>query len=275
MQLSLWNESQRWNEGKSRWVKPRHVVDTSTLEAVLIDDDTTARDFIATHHYSGSYPAARARVGLYQHGRLVGCAVFSMPMNNRVLPKWTGLGADESAELGRFVLLDEVGYNAETWFLKRAFDLVKSHKGWRAIMAYSDPMMRHTHDGKVILPGHVGTIYKAHNALYLGRSASRTHCITPDGRVISPRMLSKFRNDESGADAARVALEQLGAPEYGGGNRVDYIKHALATIGARKFKHPGNHCYVWSLDKKHRIDGGLSYPTSIEQPEYVPYNNVA
>lgn len=268
MQLDLWSKSQRWAQGECRWVKRHQTVDTSTLDVDMINDDTTARRFISTHHYSGSYPAARARVGLYQQGILVGCAVFSMPMNNRVLPRWLGLDADESAELGRFVLLDRVGYNAETWFLKRAFQLVKKHKGWKAVMAYSDPMMRHTNDGHLILPGHIGTIYKAHNAIYLGRSARRVHCITQDGKVISPRMLSKIRNDEVGSNSALFRLEEIGAPQYGGGSRVDYIQRALVEIGARKFKHNGNHCYAWSLDKKHHIEGGLPYPKGIEKPQY-------
>jgi len=192
-------------------------------------------------------------------------AVFSQPMNNKTLPKWLGLTTEGAAELGRFVLLDEVGYNAETWFLARAFELVRRARGWRGIMAYSDPVMRINTDGAVVMPGHVGTIYQAHNGRYMGRSSARTLLVDRHGRVISQRALSKIRLGECGQDYAEAQLIELGAPardrEEPG---ADYVKRALKAIDVRPTRHPGNHCYCWPLDKRLKLGRGLKFPKQIE-----------
>ena len=74
------------------------------------------------HHYSLSYPSARVRFGLFTRGCLVGVAVFSHPCNDRVLTSVFPLSPLESVELGRFVLLDSVPANGESWFLARTFE---------------------------------------------------------------------------------------------------------------------------------------------------------
>src|SRR5262249_12907724 len=107
---------QRWNHGRDRWRPAGEVFDPSRYGVETIDSDRVAREFIETHHYSGSYPAARLRVGLYELGTgLVGVAVFSVPMNARTIAKYFGLEQNAGVELGRFVLLDHVKANAETW----------------------------------------------------------------------------------------------------------------------------------------------------------------
>lgn len=80
--------AQRWIETQARWVPERHVVDTSGLEVELVEE-SVAKHFILTHHYSGSYPAARLRVGLYERGELVGVAVYSEPANVGAVGAWT------------------------------------------------------------------------------------------------------------------------------------------------------------------------------------------
>jgi hypothetical protein len=45
-------------------------------------------------------------------------------MNNHAVPKYTGLEALAGVDLGRFVLLDQVEANGESWFLGRAFELL-------------------------------------------------------------------------------------------------------------------------------------------------------
>jgi hypothetical protein len=77
-------------------------------------------------------------------------------------------------EVGRFVLLDEVPVNGETWFLARAFAAL-ARDGVEGVLAFADPEPRATADGTVVFPGHVGTIYQAHNAVYRGR-ARRARC---------------------------------------------------------------------------------------------------
>src|SRR5262249_3474031 len=132
-----------------------------------IADDTTARGFVETHHYSASYPAARWRFGLYCHGRLVGAAVFSHPSNDRTLTAVFPGKPTDSVELGRLVLLDEVPGNGESWFVARCFEQLKAD-GILGVVSFSDPMPRARVDGPVVMPGHVGTVYQALSAAYLG-----------------------------------------------------------------------------------------------------------
>lgn len=272
MQLTLEDYTQRWRDKKTRWRPAGEVIDTSRYGVELIPDDNTAKAFVEAHHYSGSYPAARVRVGLYRAigcgGRgveLVGVAVFSVPCNNRVIPSYVpGIEPLEGVELGRFVLLDDVPGNGETWFLARAFKLLKATKPeLRAVLAYSDPVARCSLDGRVVLPGHIGTIYQAHNAHYMGRSSKRGLWLGPDGRALSPRLLSKIRLEEQGMDYAAAQLLAAGAPPRHRGEAPSaWVARALKEGPFRKLRHPGNHAYVWPLERRLSVDGG-EYPKMV------------
>lgn len=56
---------QRWRNGRASYRPAREVITTSDFEVAAIESDRIAKDFVTTHHYSGSYPAARFRYGLY------------------------------------------------------------------------------------------------------------------------------------------------------------------------------------------------------------------
>jgi hypothetical protein len=47
-------------------------------------------------------------------------------------------------------------------------------------VVFSDPVERRRADGTVIMPGHVGVIYQASNAVYTGRGTARTLALLPD-----------------------------------------------------------------------------------------------
>ncbi|WP_459254001.1 Mom family adenine methylcarbamoylation protein [Streptomyces sp. NPDC059373] len=81
----------------------------------------------------------------------------------------------QSLELSRLVLLDEVPANAESWFAARAFRLA-AEAGVRAVIAHSAPHSRErrTPTGvEQLHPGHWGTIYQASGMAYLGRTRPR------------------------------------------------------------------------------------------------------
>src|SRR3546814_13257256 len=62
--------------------------------------------------------------------------------------------------LGRLVLLDDTGGNAETWMLSRAFKLLRREKPEIvSVISYADPIRRTDEQGQVFMPGHVGTLY--------------------------------------------------------------------------------------------------------------------
>ena len=140
---------QRWRTRRDSYRPAREVVSTRSLEVAPIADDRTARAFVVEHHYSGSYPAARFRFGLFDRGRLVGVAVYSVPCSDRVITSCLPGDARESVELRRFVLLDAVGANGETWMLGRCHDYLR-REGLVGVVSYSDPLPRATADGAVV-----------------------------------------------------------------------------------------------------------------------------
>jgi hypothetical protein len=253
-QLSL---AQRWAE---RWAsfRPAHErINPSEYDVDVLEQDAVAKRFVVTHHYSGTYPAARVRVGLYRRGALVGVAVFSHPCSNKVLTS-VFPDARSSVELGRFVLLDEVLGNGETWFLARCFEQLRA-RGIRGVVSFSDPIARSTADGRRVFPGHVGTIYQAHNARFLGRGTARRLRLLPDGRAFSDRALQKIRDGSRGWRYAAGQLEALGASPAPEGDRSAWLATWLPRL-TRPMAHPGNYKYAWALDRRLSLPAGGAYP---------------
>ena len=262
---------QRWRERRDSYRPAGEPIDP-TRYGVDVVPEGVARAFVQAHHYSASFPAARLSVGLFRargtsQPDLVGVAVFSVGIvHDRSIGRWCGLPGSEGVELGRFVLVDDVEANGETWFLRRAFDAVRSElPGVRAVLAYSDPVPREADGGRLVMPGHVGTIYQAHNGRYLGRGRGRTLVLAPDGSVVSDRALSKIRNDERGQDYAARALIRHGAPPpRDAEDGRAWVERALLEGPFRRLRHPGNHVYAWPLDV--RVSGGFA-PIVGERPK--------
>ena len=257
---TAWN--QRWIERRGIYRPADEVINTRRYEVSPIQGDAIAKAFITRHHYSGTYPAARYRFGLYHSQELVGVAVFSHPSNDKVLAIFPGRPI-ESAELGRFVLNDTVPGNGETWFLARCFELLR-HAGIIGIVSFSDQIARQAFDGRTIFAGHVGTIYQAHNATYLGRATARRLKILPDGTVLSDRTVQKIRAQEKGHQYATRLLETFGAEPISG-CPVAWLDQWLPKL-TRPLAHPGNHKYAWMLQKAHRRHLLASAPF----PKFVP-----
>lgn len=244
---------QRWTNGRHSW---RHTseggFDPNRFEVALISEDAPVKHFIEAHHYSRSYPAARLRAGLYDSGQLVGAAVFGVPMQAKVLTSaFPGLEPYiESVELSRFVLLDRVPANAESWFLGQAFRLI-ADRDVRGVVAFADPVARHLADGTVLSPGHVGTIYQASNGVHtVDRGTARTLLVGPDGRVFSSRSVQKIRAQERGHDYAERQLVQWGAsPLQTGDDPVLWTRQALTAAGVRRVRHPGNYRYLFRVGR--------------------------
>lgn len=68
-------------------------------------------------------------------------------------------------------------------------------------------------DGNITFPGHVGTIFKSNNAVYVGRSAKSDEYLFADGNVLSNRSLSKLVNNESGWSCMARKFEFYGASD--------------------------------------------------------------
>ncbi|WP_321820732.1 MULTISPECIES: hypothetical protein [unclassified Burkholderia] len=276
MTRSLLAPCQRWRDGRGLFLMPgQHEEFDRRKYSVDFINETVAREFVNAHHYSRSYPAAVFRVGLFGvNAALEGVAVFSVPMNQRVIPAYTGLAASEGTELGRFVLLDAAPRNTETYLLGEAFKLLRRERPHlKAVVSYSDPVARRDASGMLMTPGHVGIIYQAHNGRYMGRGSPRTLHIGPDGRVLSPRTLSKIRLGESGWESAQRMLEQVGAPvRQFGEDGAEWVARVLNCGIFKTVRHAGNHCYAWAVAKGPRrrqlergFRPGCPYPKQPDQ----------
>jgi hypothetical protein len=152
-------------------------------------------------------------------------------------------------ECSRFVLTDDCPGNSESWFLARCFDALL-HRGVRGIVSFADPVPRRDSSGTLIAVGHVGTIYQASNALYVGRATPRTIKVLPNGTILNERAAQKIRRQEQGHEYAEAALIALGAPvPRAGADPKVWLREALAAVGARNVRHRGAHRYVFRLGK--------------------------
>lgn len=116
--------------------------------------------------------------------------------------------------------------------------------------------------GDTVFPGHIGTIYQAHNAIYLGRGQRRSLHQLPDGSIFSARAAQKIRAGERGW---RYAVEQLvehGARPLGDEDRALWLREALLLVSTT-IRHPGMHRYAWTLQRRDR----RHLPTSLPYPK--------
>jgi hypothetical protein len=251
--------NQRWRNHRTLYRPAGEVIRPADYEVAAIHSDHEAKAFVLAHHAFKTYPAARFRFGLYRHGQLVGVAVFSHPCNDLVLTRVFRCDPTLAVELGRFVLLDSVPGNGESWFLGgcftqlRRFDLV-------GVLTFSDPVPRRNVAGDIVVPGHLGTVFQAHNGVYVGPGTARTLRLLPDGRVLSDRAIQKIRSGEPGWRYAAAALERFGASPVSEDRRA-WLAEWLPRL-TRPLPHPGNYRYAWPLNRTARrlMPAGLPYP---------------
>jgi hypothetical protein len=236
---------QRWTLRRCRWRPAGERFNPRGFETAPIvgpGSDTIARRFVEAHHYSGTMSSARVRFGLFERGTLVGIAVFGDPRHYGALKPWSKGAA---LDLGRFVLVDHVAGNAESWFIARALEHLRV-AGFAGVVSLSDPEPRSTSDGDVVFPGHVGTIYQASNAVYVGKNRRETEYLFADGTSFFAGNLSKIR---SRAKGWRYATEQLvahGAEPPPSGDLRAWLERELARV-TRKRTHGGKHRYLFPL----------------------------
>jgi hypothetical protein len=252
---------QRWSGGQPSWVRPDRFsfnpAHYDIRELLGPGCDTITKGFVRAHHYLGTYPNAKLRYGLYEHstGKLVGVAVLAIPVQPKIL---TGvfprlLPGVESLELARFVLLDRVPANAESWFLARVRALASipvddGGPGLKGLVADSDPMPRSDATGRTITPGHIGIIYQASSARFCGRSGAYRLAVLPDGTVFSRRAMQKVRKGEQGHRYAEDQLIRHGAqPRRGGQPGAAWLATALPQARVTWVGHPGNLRYGFPL----------------------------
>lgn len=254
---------QRWRDRRARWRRPddRVLFDPRLYGVKGIADDVTAKNYIETNHYSGSYVAAVHRFGLWQlypepgreaawaGPRIAGVAVLSNPVQKKVLTNvFPHLKPGcEALELGRLVLDDSVGFNGESWLLGQVWQMAL-RKGVHGVVMFSDPVPRTTINGDTVFAGHLGQIYQAVNCLFLGTSTKRRLCLMKDGRVMSARAMQKIRKQEQGHRYAEQFLAGYGAPPLtAADDPAEWLARALRAVQARYIQHRGCWRYAWRL----------------------------
>jgi hypothetical protein len=190
---------------------------------------------------------------MYYGGELVGVAVYSVPCHPAVISNHFPFEWRAGVELGRFVLLDSVPFNGESWFLARTREILAAD-GYLGIVSFADPVARCGAGGAVTFGGHVGTIYQASNAVLSGRGRGQTLLVLPDGTAWHRRNLGKVIGLKYGWPGAVEALEKWGTspfrPDTEDTRRV-WLNEALAQV-TRPAKHPGCLRYLWGLNKRVR-----------------------
>lgn len=246
------DQCQRWLEGRHSYRPAREVIDPKRFDVVEMPNDEISEAFVKRHHYSHEYVAARFRFCLYDRGELAGAAVFSQPFNAEVITNpfpWID-DPKEGAELGRFVLLDSVAANGETWFLSRCFEALRGRL--RAIVSFSDPTPRFALDGRELFPGHVGTIYQASNANYAGKSKPASVWVLPDGTLFSNQQNGKVRRKLRGWRKGVAKLVSFGADplpdEASDIERIRWLEHWRGEL-TRTMRHRGLYRYTFTLDR--------------------------
>jgi hypothetical protein len=102
--------------------------------------------------------------------------------------------------------------------------------GVRGVVSFSDPLPRAAADGTTIMPGHVGIIYQALNAVYTGRGTERSLIVLPGGSVFSARAAQKIRSGDQGHEYAQRRLIALGARPVRAGERpASWLAEVLST----------------------------------------------
>jgi hypothetical protein len=254
---------QRWSPaGEQRWQHPRYSRFDKTRYGVDKVDVAVARAFVVQHHYSRAWCAPKLCYGLFdlagQVPRLVGAAVLSIPVKSVITRAFPTLTAFyESVDLGKFVLLDEVPANGESWFLTEVFRLA-AKAGIRGIVSFADPVARTTlatedTPSETLFGGHIGEVYGlamgSQNGRsgfgYTGRSDRSYKILMPDGRVFNEQARSKLLNRRVGWEYAARFLAGYGArPLRDGENPRTWLPEALDAAHARRLEHGGQHRYL-------------------------------
>lgn len=260
---------QRWKERKASYRKIGEGFDPKGYRVRLVSE-REAKAFVLAHHYAGSMPAARRCVGLFRAfgplETLCGAAVFSVPAQGRAITAHLGVEPARGVELGRFVLAPEVEGNAESFFGARALRLVgEALPEVQGVLSYSDPLERQDAQGLVVKPGHIGTIYQALGADYLGTSAARWLLLDRRGAVLSERAVSKVRGGERGDGGAYEQMRRAGlgdrrTMESGAAYVERAIREALCAGILRRVRHTGNHIYTFNLRGPHIQGARPLYP---------------
>lgn len=170
-----------------------------------------AKEYIKKYHYShGCHNMPSPCYGLFDNQQLIGVLMFATPCSERVRASVFGDSKEEKnavVELHRLHILDVTPKNAESYFIGKCLKLLKKDRPQtKAVLSFSDTTI-----------GHNGTIYKASNFYFIGKTAPTTFYLDAEGRLRHPR--------QCGHNITRKEAEKMGwvATKRMAKNRFLYI----------------------------------------------------
>lgn len=145
-------------------------------------DMKIAKEYICKNHYThGCHNAPNPCYGLFDNDKLIGVLMFAQPCSENVRSSiWGKENKEKVIELHRLHILDITPRNTESWFISKCFKLLMYDKPEiRGIISFADST-----------EGHNGTIYKASNFFYIGKTGVATFYRDENGRLRHPRQNS-------------------------------------------------------------------------------------
>lgn len=140
-------------------MKKHNYFDTNYTVRIIAQK--IAKPYIIEHHYSHTYPAGCVNLGLFLEDELIGVIVFGLSCQAKMASSIvTILKQYDYYELQRLHIMDCTPSGAESWFISKAFDWLKTNKpNIVMLVSFADPY-----------EGHEGTVYQATNWNYVGKT---------------------------------------------------------------------------------------------------------
>ena len=251
------------------------------------------REFIEKYHYSGSIkgitPFLSFEVVLKDRpGTQVGAAIFGtsgQTQTERKFGKYLGSKSDYrpgivAVELLRFVLLDEIPRNAESFILSRMLQKLVAI-GVERVYSYADPnQKREDDDGPLRHPDgkHTGLIYHA-TGFHLVEQGGKTKAIimqrdfTKDGKTFKKGRRLPVRNLDQYQNFRVFSKEEL-PPGISEEWEAAFAKHGTKKNGAVVWKEraTGRNVYVIKTPERRtslsaRLRSALDEGAATREPE--------
>lgn len=204
-----------------------------------------AKRIIEKYHYLHSCPKCSLALGFFYEGWLSTVIVFGQP-SSRLLAQsiWEGGNDKNTWELLRLYSFDWSGKNTESRCISLAIKYIKKyHPEVKVLIAFADPSV-----------GHVGTIYKASNWIFVGAERGRGHpAIYIDGKRRHPRELFDRHGTSSVSELMKIYGNRMKAPEL-----VRKYKYVYPLDKTVKLKCVGS---VTEAQPSAQKEGGGSSPT--------------
>lgn len=165
-----------------------------------VEYSKAVREFVERHHYSQTVCGLTGVIafGLFRGDILIGVALFGSVGMYNVAKKYCPESPKLVIELRRLVLIDAAPKNSESFFVARALQWLKRHTQFRIVLSYADPHF-----------GHSGTIYKALNFEFIGKT-SKKRGLRVDGRILQCRILFQKTRPVSQKLRERLAAKDPG-----------------------------------------------------------------